>query len=113
MVPLYAMNAVGANPYLYVALFFIVVLFCLTQFNMHPALIFQWLGMIIPAQSIYFDSLRECYEAYVIYNFMIFLFNYLNEEEVNFVANLELKPQTKHLFPLCCLPTWEMGRFVK
>ncbi|KAJ1526070.1 hypothetical protein ONE63_009236 [Megalurothrips usitatus] len=69
-----------------------------------------WLGMIIPAQSIYFDSFRECYEAYVIYNFMIFLFNYLNEEEVNFVANLELKPQVKHLFPLCCLPSWEMGR---
>ncbi|XP_026287712.2 transmembrane protein 184C isoform X2 [Frankliniella occidentalis] len=69
-----------------------------------------WLGMIIPAQSIYFDSLRECYEAYVIYNFMKFLFNYLNEEEVNFVSNLELKPQTKHFFPLCCLPTWEMGR---
>lgn len=103
MVPLYALNAVSFLAHFQVNFKYPSLTFIFT---------FQWLGMIIPAQSIYFDSLRECYEAYVIYNFMIFLFNYLNEEEVNFVANLELKPQTRHLFPLCCLPTWEMGRYV-
>ena len=30
--------------------------------------------------SVYFDSLRECYEAYVIYNFMRYLLNYLYSE---------------------------------
>ncbi|XP_023013871.2 LOW QUALITY PROTEIN: transmembrane protein 184C [Leptinotarsa decemlineata] len=68
-----------------------------------------WLGLIYPRQSVYVDCLRECYEAYVIYNFMKFLLNYLNME-MDLEANLELKPQVKHMFPLCCLPQWEMGR---
>lgn len=68
-----------------------------------------WLGLAYPAQSVYVDSVRECYEAYVIYNFMIFLLNYLNME-MDLEASLELKPQVKHIFPLCCLPDWEMGR---
>ncbi|XP_063699065.1 transmembrane protein 184C [Culicoides brevitarsis] len=68
-----------------------------------------WFGLLWPAHSIYMDSVRECYEAYVIYNFMKYLLNYLNLQ-MDLVANLEDKPQVKHFFPLCCLPTWEMGR---
>ncbi|XP_018572602.1 transmembrane protein 184C [Anoplophora glabripennis] len=68
-----------------------------------------WVGLIYPKESVYVDSLRECYEAYVIYNFMKFLLNYLNME-MDLEASLELKPQVKHIFPLCCLPDWEMGR---
>ncbi|CAG9823102.1 unnamed protein product [Phaedon cochleariae] len=68
-----------------------------------------WLGLIYPKESVYVDSIRECYEAYVIYNFMKFLLNYLNME-MDLEASLELKPQVKHIFPLCCLPDWEMGR---
>lgn len=68
-----------------------------------------WLGLIYPNESVYVDSIRECYEAYVIYNFMRYLLNYLNME-MDLEASLELKPQVKHIFPLCCLPEWEMGR---
>ncbi|KAF7274176.1 hypothetical protein GWI33_013148 [Rhynchophorus ferrugineus] len=68
-----------------------------------------WLGLTYPKASVYVDSARECYEAYVIYNFMKFLLNYLNAE-MDLEASLELKPQVKHIFPLCCLPNWEMGR---
>ncbi|KAK7871631.1 hypothetical protein R5R35_001818 [Gryllus longicercus] len=68
-----------------------------------------WFGLLYPKQSIYVDSLRECYEAYVIYNFLVYLLNYLNSE-MDLEANLELKPQVKHIFPLCCLVPWEMGR---
>ncbi|PNF39809.1 Transmembrane protein 184C [Cryptotermes secundus] len=67
-----------------------------------------WLGLVFPEQSIYVDSLRECYEAYVIYNFMVYLLNYLNSE-LTLEANLEMKPQVNHLFPFCCLTPWEMG----
>ncbi|KAJ8940437.1 hypothetical protein NQ318_007137 [Aromia moschata] len=70
---------------------------------------YPWLGLIYPEESVYVDSIRECYEAYVIYNFMKFLLNYLNME-MDLEASLELKPQVKHIFPLCCLPDWEMGR---
>lgn len=68
-----------------------------------------WLGLLFPDHSIYMDSIRECYEAYVIYNFMKYLLNYLNLE-MDFEANLEFKPPVRHIFPLCCLKDWEMGR---
>jgi ABC-type Fe3+-siderophore transport system permease subunit len=68
-----------------------------------------WLGLIYPQLSIYMNSMRECYEAYVIYNFMKFLLNYLNAE-MDLEANLEMKAQVGHIFPLCCLRNWEMGR---
>ncbi|KAF9409332.1 hypothetical protein HW555_011276 [Spodoptera exigua] len=67
-----------------------------------------WIGLEFPEQSIYVDSLRECYEAYVIYNFMKYLLNYLNEDH-DLEALLETKPQVYHIFPLCCLSPWEMG----
>jgi len=51
-----------------------------------------WIGLLAPEYSIYCNSLRECYEAYVIYNFMKFLLNYLNAE-MDLEANLELKQQ--------------------
>lgn len=70
-----------------------------------------WLGLQFPEQSIYMDSIRECYEAYVIYNFMKFLLNYLNED-ADLEASLESKPQVYHFFPLCCLTPWEMGRYI-
>ncbi|ERL91943.1 transmembrane protein 184C [Dendroctonus ponderosae] len=68
-----------------------------------------WLGLTYPEASVYVDSARECYEAYVIYNFMKYLLNYLNME-MDLEASLECKPQVKHIFPMCCLPNWEMGR---
>lgn len=55
------------------------------------------------------DSLREAYEAYVIYNFMKYLLNYLNLE-MDLERNLETKAQVSHYFPLCCMRPWEMGR---
>jgi len=70
--------------------------------------LWQWLGLVFPEHSIYVDSLRECYEAYVIYNFMVYLLNYLNSE-LTLEANLEMRPQVNHIFPFCCLTPWEMG----
>lgn len=68
-----------------------------------------WIGLVYPDFGIYFDCARECYEAYVIYNFLAYLLNYLNEE-MDLEINLALKPQIKHSFPLCWLPNWKMGR---
>ncbi|XP_055859277.1 transmembrane protein 184C isoform X1 [Episyrphus balteatus] len=68
-----------------------------------------WLGLLFPEHSIYVDSLRECYEAYVIYNFMVYLLNYLNLG-MDLEATMEHKPQVRHIFPLCCMRPWEMGR---
>uniref|UniRef100_A0A1A9WHJ7 Transmembrane protein 184C n=1 Tax=Glossina brevipalpis TaxID=37001 RepID=A0A1A9WHJ7_9MUSC len=68
-----------------------------------------WLGLLFPKHSIYVDSLRECYEAYVIYNFMVYLLHYLNLG-MDLEATMEYKPQVYHFFPLCCLRPWIMGR---
>lgn len=68
-----------------------------------------WLGLLFPEHSIYMDSIRECYEGYVIYNFMRYLLNYLNLE-MDLEATMETKPQINHIFPLCYMTPWRMGR---
>ncbi|XP_022222612.2 transmembrane protein 184C isoform X3 [Drosophila obscura] len=68
-----------------------------------------WIGLFFPKHSIYVDSLRECYEAYVIYNFMVYLLNYLNLN-MDLEITMEYKPQVNHFFPLCCMRPWIMGR---
>ena len=41
----------------------------------------SWLALRFKDSSIYFDTARECYEAYVIYNFYQFLLAYLEKHE--------------------------------
>ncbi|OCT97023.1 transmembrane protein 184C-like [Xenopus laevis] len=69
----------------------------------------SWIALKYPDIAIYVDTCRECYEAYVIYNFMIFLLNYLTNRCPNLALVLEAKDQRRHLPPLCCCPPWAMG----
>lgn len=69
----------------------------------------SWVALKYPRIAIYVDTCRECYEAYVIYNFMGFLTNYLTNRYPNLVLILEAKDQQKHFPPLCCCPPWAMG----
>ena len=39
----------------------------------------SWLGLRFKDAAIYFDTMRECYEAFVIYNFFTFLMVYLEQ----------------------------------
>ncbi|XP_078356150.1 transmembrane protein 184C-like [Oculina patagonica] len=70
----------------------------------------SWLALRFPKAAIYLDSLRECYEAYVIYNFMTFLLAYLSAE-YDFDAVLSRKQQVEHFFPFCTMPPWRMGKY--
>lgn len=72
-------------------------------------LFLQWIALKYPRIAIYVDTCRECYEAYVIYNFMTFLLNYLENQYPSLVSMLEAQEQQKHLPPLCCCPPWPMG----
>ncbi|XP_041519698.1 transmembrane protein 184C-like [Microtus oregoni] len=72
----------------------------------------SWLALKYPKIAIYVDTWRECYEAYVIYNFMIFLNNYLTIRFPNLVLHLEAKDQQQHFPPLCCCPPWAMGEML-
>lgn len=78
-------------------------LFFLSFFNT------QWIALKYPTIAIYVDTCRECYEAYVIYNFMTFLLNFLENQYPSLVMMLEHQEQQKHLPPLCCCPPWPMG----
>uniref|UniRef100_A0A8C6XKC4 Transmembrane protein 184C n=1 Tax=Naja naja TaxID=35670 RepID=A0A8C6XKC4_NAJNA len=69
----------------------------------------SWIALKYPNIAIYVDTCRECYEAYVIYNFMVFLSNYLTNRYPNLVLIIEAKDQQRHLPPLCCCPPWAMG----
>ncbi|CAH8853783.1 unnamed protein product [Trichobilharzia szidati] len=69
-----------------------------------------WMALIFPKYAIYFDTLRECYEAYVVYNFLAFLLNYLKSQYPDLGHVVKQKPQVKHLPPFCFLKSWEMGR---
>lgn len=72
----------------------------------------QWIALKYPSIAIYVDTCRECYEAYVIYNFMTFLLNFLENQYPSLVMMLEVQEQQKHLPPLCCCPPWPMGEWV-
>lgn len=37
----------------------------------------SWIVLKFPQTSIYLDTIRECYEAFSIYNFMMYLINFL------------------------------------
>lgn len=69
----------------------------------------SWIALKYPSIAIYVDTCRECYEAYVIYNFMTFLLNFLGNQYPSLVMMLEVQEQQKHLPPLCCCPPWPMG----
>ena len=73
-------------------------------------LFLQWLALRFPKAAIYFDSIRECYEAFAILSFLAYLLSYLNSEYEDFEGVVKSKPQVHHLFPVCCLPNWEMGK---
>ncbi|XP_050039008.1 transmembrane protein 184C [Dermacentor andersoni] len=62
-----------------------------------------WLALTWPKTGIYLDTIRECYEAYVIYNFMVFLLNFLHRELEMEISPDEHRPSVKHIFPLCFL----------
>ncbi|XP_064607932.1 transmembrane protein 184C-like [Liolophura sinensis] len=68
-----------------------------------------WFGLRFPGAAIYLDTLRECYEAYVIYNFMTYLLTYLRTEYPDLEQVVEVKPSVKHIIPFCWLPLWPMG----
>ncbi|XP_053399319.1 transmembrane protein 184C-like [Mercenaria mercenaria] len=68
-----------------------------------------WFALRFKETAIYLDTIRECYEAYVIYNFMAYLLSYLWTQHPQLEIALRRKRQQKHIIPFCCLPVWPMG----
>ena len=67
----------------------------------------SWLGLTYPDAALYFDFLRECYEAFVIYCFFQLLVQALGGEERLAYRLAGKEKVQQHQVPFCCLPTWE------
>ena len=60
--------------------------------------------------ALYLDVIRECYEAYVIYNFFMYLVAYLEDEYGDVDAYFSTKEDVQHLWGLNYLVRpWRMG----
>lgn len=80
----------------------------------------SWFSLLFVRQTIYFNLVRDCYESFVLYQFLSLLIHYFevnmgNEvEEDNDNANaavyLTYFDEHEHPFPCCCLPLIKPGR---
>ena len=68
----------------------------------------SWFALRFPDINIYFDVARETYEAYVIYNFYVYLLAFLRQRR-DFDIDIHKRDNHPHMFPCCCLK-YEAGR---
>lgn len=69
-----------------------------------------WLALRFKGTRVYLDTLRECYEAYVIYNFFMYLLAYLHEEYGDVAAYFSTKDPVPHQVGLqWFVDPWPMG----
>eukprot|EP00850_Spirogloea_muscicola_P006488 SM000030S11497 [mRNA] locus=s30:894513:898163:- [translate_table: standard] len=69
----------------------------------------SWMSLCFKDLAIYIDTVRECYEAYVIYSFFEYLLAYIGGEHTLGQLLVD-KPQIQHIFPFdWILKPWPMG----
>eukprot|EP00164_Ancoracysta_twista_P003437 GFYU01004583.1.p1 GENE.GFYU01004583.1~~GFYU01004583.1.p1 ORF type:complete len:423 (-),score=116.55 GFYU01004583.1:130-1398(-) len=69
-----------------------------------------WFALRFKESAIYLNTLRECYEAFVIYSFAMYLQNYLGtQEQVVEILRSKDAARGHHIFPLGWMEPWEMG----
>jgi hypothetical protein len=71
----------------------------------------SWLALRFKSLSLYIETARECYEAYVIFSFLYFLIALLGDEQ-QIVAKLKVKSADygRHRWPVSLLVSpWSMG----
>eukprot|EP01027_Heterolobosea_sp_BB2_P005081 GEZU01007809.1.p1 GENE.GEZU01007809.1~~GEZU01007809.1.p1 ORF type:complete len:320 (+),score=49.63 GEZU01007809.1:145-960(+) len=64
--------------------------------------IMSWLSLKYFHYSVYFATLRDCYEGFVLWSFMQLIIAFLGGSE-ELITKLEDKPARKLLTPLCCV----------
>lgn len=71
----------------------------------------SWFSLRYYEEAVYLRAARECYEAYVIYNFYMYMLTFLKQEDVNFISGLNSRPEFPHwnIMARLVLPKWKMG----
>lgn len=74
----------------------------------------SWLSLLSPRHALYFDLVRDSYEAYSLYSFVALLINVAGGER-QLAYLLELKPRLPHPWPMtrCVAPEQLGARFLK
>jgi len=70
----------------------------------------SWLSLMFKDFALYFDLIRDCYEAYVLYQFFTLLVNFLEQGNIPLDEMLSSKPPLPHPWPMCCLQPIPLGR---
>ncbi|CAL5227331.1 g10272 [Coccomyxa viridis] len=69
-----------------------------------------WLALRFESAQIYLDTIRECYEAFVIYSFFMYLLAYLEDEYGDISVYLSTKEEVPHMWGVqWLLKPWRMG----
>ena len=79
----------------------------------------SWLSLLLAQHTLYFNLARDCYEAYVLYQFFALLVHYFDAAQgadmdagrgdTATADYLERLPARYHPFPCCCLPPIRPG----
>lgn len=70
----------------------------------------SWFSLRFKEARFYIDPVRECYEAYVIYNFFMYLVAYLEDAYGDINVYYSTKDQVEHIWPMnYVLKPWAMG----
>ncbi|EGC30239.1 hypothetical protein DICPUDRAFT_50859 [Dictyostelium purpureum] len=70
----------------------------------------SWLSLRFVKYSLYFDVVRDTYEAYILYCFFSLIVTYTNKQEGGLLEVLHSKEPMTHPFPLQFLPRIKLGR---
>jgi len=60
----------------------------------------SWMSLRFKEARFYIDPIRECYEAFVIYNFYCYLVAYLEDEFGDIIAYYSTKADVPHVWPV-------------
>eukprot|EP00731_Ephydatia_muelleri_P029306 Em0020g950a len=74
----------------------------------------SWLSILFPMYNVYFDAVRSCYEAFVIYNFLMLCLGYVGGEAA-IMAEINGKPVRRSFFyGTCCFPKMQYSiRYIR
>jgi len=70
-----------------------------------------WIGLIFVELAVYIDFIRACYEAFVIYNFLLLLTTYMGgEDHTVLILQSKQPPISPWPQPLCCFGKASLNR---